>query len=105
MKVFNGRVFGCLCLTRAFGDTDFKEFGIDCEPYIKKISIKNDHIKYIVIASDGIWDIINEKQLFKIKNELKSGNTEEFCNNLVEYSLYGGSSDNLVIIFLYCFEI
>ena len=100
VKVFNGRVFGCLCLTRTFGDTDFKEFGIDCKPYIKKIFINKDNIKYIVIASDGIWDIIDEKRLFEIKNELKSGNTEEFCNSLVEYSLNGGSSDNISCIAL-----
>ena len=98
--VFNGRVFGCLCLTRTFGDTDFKEFGIDCEPYIKKISINKDNIKYIVIASDGIWDIVDDKQLFKIQNELKTGNSEEFCNNLVEYSLNGGSNDNISCIVL-----
>ena len=100
VKVFNGRVFGCLCLTRTFGDTDFKEVGIDCEPYIQKISINKNNIKYIVIASDGIWDIVDDKQLFKIKNELKSQNSEEFCNNLVEYSLKGGSNDDISCIVL-----
>ena len=100
MKVFNGRVFGCLCLTRAFGDTDFKEFGIDCEPYIKKISIKNDHIKYIVIASDGIWDVVNKDKLFEISKGLKDGTSEEFCNQLVNYSLDNGTNDNISCIVL-----
>ena len=100
VKVFNGRVFGCLCLTRTFGDTDFKEFGIDCEPHIKKLSINNDNIEYIVNASDGIWDIVDDKQLLKIKNELKSGKSEEFCNSLVDYSLHGGSTDNISCIVL-----
>lgn len=99
-KVFNGRVFGCLSLTRAFGDTDYKEFGVSCEPFIKKISINKNNIKYIIIASDGIWDIIDDKQLFKIQNELKNENSEELCNNLIKYSLNGGSIDNISCIVL-----
>lgn len=100
VKVFNGRVFGCLSLTRTFGDTDFKEFEINCEPYITKKSINKDNIKYIIIASDGIWDIVDSNQLFKMQNELKNGSSEELCNNLVEYSLKGGSSDNISCIVL-----
>ena len=99
-KVFNGRVFGCLLLTKAFGDTDFKEFGITCEPFIKKISINKNNIKYVIIASDGIWDVVDDKQLFKIQNELKIGNAEELCNNLINYSLNGGSIDNISCIVL-----
>jgi len=96
--VFNGRVFGALCLTRAFGDTDFKEFGLICEPFINKISINN--INYIVIASDGVWDFVDDKQLFKIGSELKKGSSEEFCNNLVEYALKNNSQDNISCIVL-----
>ena len=100
VKVFDGRVLGCLSLTRTFGDTDFKEFQISCEPYITKISINKDNIKYIVIASDGVWDIVNAEQLFKIQNELKNGSSEEFCNSLIDYSLKGGSYDNISCIVL-----
>ena len=100
VKVFNGRVLGCLALTRTFGDTDYKEFQISCEPYITKISINKDNIKYIVIASDGVWDVVNEEQLFKIQNKLKSGSSEEFCNSLINYSLKGDSHDNISCIVL-----
>jgi len=96
--VFSGKVYGALSLTRAFGDTDYKEFGVICEPHIEKISINN--INYVVIASDGVWDIVDDKQLFKIGNELKKGNSEEFCNNLVEYALKGDSHDNISCIVL-----
>ena len=96
--VFNGRVFGALSLTRAFGDTDFKEFGVICEPFINIISINN--INYIVIASDGVWDFVDDKKLFKIGSELKKGNSEEFCNNLVDYALKNGSYDNISCIVL-----
>ena len=99
-KVFNGRVFGCLSLTRAFGDIDFKEYGISCEPNIKKVFINKNNIKYIVIASDGIWDIVDDKQLLLIEKGLKIGNAEEFCNNLVKYSLSEGSNDNISCIVL-----
>jgi len=100
VKVFNGRVFGCLLLTRTFGDTDYKEVGINCEPYIKKLMINENRIKFIVLASDGIWDVIDEHQLYIIKYDLKNGSTKEFCNNLVEFSLHNGSNDNISCIVL-----
>ena len=86
------------------GDIDFKEFKISCEPYITQKSINQDNIKYIVIASDGIWDIVNDKTLFKIQNELKSDSSEELCNNLNDYLLKGGSNDNISCIVLKCGE-
>ena len=60
-KILNWRFFGCLSLRRTFGDAEFKEYGVN----YKKITIIKNKIKY-VIESDGIWNIVDNKQLFKI---------------------------------------
>ena len=98
VAVFMGRVFGSLNLTRSFGDTEFKKDGITSTPYIKKIFSDKNDVKYLIIASDGIWDVVDNKTLFQISKELKEGTSEEFCNNLVNYALKNNSSDNISCI-------
>ena len=98
--VFQGRVYGSLNLTRSFGDTDFKKDGITATPYIKKIFSDKNDVKYLVIASDGIWDVVDNKKLFQISKELKEGTSEEFCNNLVDYALKNNSNDNISCIII-----
>ena len=34
--------------------------GVICDPYISKTEIRLIH-KYIVIATDGLWDVVTEK--------------------------------------------
>ena len=100
VSVFNQRVYGTLSLTRSFGDTAFKIDGITADPYIKKIFSDKNNVKYIVIASDGIWDFVDEKRLYEISKELKEDNCKEFCNKLVDYSLENGSNDNISCIII-----
>ena len=101
VSVFNQRVYGTLSLTRSFGDTAFKvDDGITANPYIKKIFCDKNQVKYIVIASDGIWDFVDEKVLFKISQDLKEENCKEFCNKLIDYALENGSKDNISCIII-----
>jgi len=98
VAVFRGRVYGSLNLTRSFGDTEFKKDGITSTPYIKKIFSDKNDVKFLIIASDGIWDVVDNKKLFQISKELKEGSSEEFCNNLVNYALENNSNDNISCI-------
>ena len=98
VAVFRGRVFGSLNLTRSFGDTEFKKDGITSTPYIKKIFSDKNDVKYLIIASDGVWDVVDNKKLFQISKELKEGSSEEFCNNLINYALENNSNDNISCI-------
>ena len=100
IMIFQNRVFGSLSLTRTFGDTELKKDGIECNPYIKKILIDKEEVKYIIIASDGIWDVVNKEKLEEFYKELKNGTSEEFCNNLVDYAMNNGSNDNISCIVL-----
>lgn len=50
-----------LAMTRSIGDTNSQEIGIIDSPDIKKY-ILNGSDAFMVLASDGVWDVLsNEK--------------------------------------------
>jgi len=90
--VFQGRIFGKLILTRTLGDKEMKKYGVIPEPdfYIKKI--ENDDF-FVIIGSDGIWDVINEGELFKIGNEKKLS-SEAFSKKIMDIAKERDTRDN-----------
>lgn len=50
---------GQLAVTRAFGDLDLKTQGVSNKPDLKIIELTKDY-KYLIIASDGLWDVIDD---------------------------------------------
>ena len=93
---FNNRIFGSLSLTRSIGDTDYKEFGVSGIPNIKKEILTENYSKFIILGSDGVWDVINESYLNQIEKE--NGillNAKDFCEKIVSYSIEKGSQDNI----------
>ena len=89
--IFGGRVFGNLMLTRAFGDYELKQYGVICNPHISKNEIDIDD-KYIIIASDGVWDVMDENEIFGLSKECK--NSKELFDLIVQNSL-DKSLDNI----------
>ena len=83
-------------LTRVFGDYDFKEFGVTANPYITEIDKNEKNVKFIVLASDGLWDVVDDKLLYEMS--LENGNAKELCEKLVDYSLENHSTDNISCI-------
>lgn len=58
--ILEGRVGGTLAITRAFGDHSLKKDGVIAKPFIKKHILRpND--KFLVIASDGVWDSMEDQ--------------------------------------------
>jgi len=94
--VFDERVYGQLMITRAFGDFGLKSLGVSSVPYINKHIINEDNDKYIIVASDGVWDVLEDDQVYNISK--KTGNTEEFCKNIVTTAINNGSKDNISCI-------
>lgn len=90
--VFAGRVYGTLMLSRAFGDWELKPYGISNEPYVKRINVI-DSDKYVVVASDGIWDVLDDSDVFKISQNMN--NAKELCTNIVQQAIENGSTDNI----------
>ncbi|MCQ2819863.1 MAG: protein phosphatase 2C domain-containing protein, partial [archaeon] len=94
--VFNGRVFGSLMLTRSLGDKEMKQYGVISEPYVSNKKI-TDEDNYIVIASDGIWDVIKEEDLSIYAQEDDMG-AEALAKRLVLMALERGTTDNISCI-------
>ena len=90
--VFGGRVYGQLMLSRAFGDWELKAYGVTCEPHITKINIEDDD-KYLVIASDGVWDVIEDEDAYGLGKV--ANNSKNLCKDIVQTSLDKGSMDNI----------
>lgn len=57
--ILDGRVAGALAITRAFGDHALKKDGVIATPSIKKHLLRPSD-RFLVIASDGIWDVIED---------------------------------------------
>jgi len=87
---------GDLSLSRAFGDGDNAPY-ISQKPdiYYKKITPQT---KYIIMACDGLWDVIDSDSIGKIIEELNKTNPENIAVELANYALLKGSTDNVSII-------
>lgn len=57
--VIEGRVGGSLAVTRAFGDHSLKRDGVTAKPFINK-HILRPFDKCLVIATDGVWDVLED---------------------------------------------
>lgn len=58
-SIMDNRVAGGLAITRAIGDHSYKSFGVTCQPYTVR-HVLRPFDKYLVIASDGVWDTISD---------------------------------------------
>ena len=90
--VFAGRVYGTLMLSRAFGDWELKSYGVISDPHVTKINI-NENDKYIVVATDGIWDVLDDADVYEISKNVES--TKEFCDIMIQKAMDKGSMDNI----------
>ena len=57
--IIDKRVAGGLAVSRALGDHAYKTFGVTAEPYVVRYVLR-PFDKYLIIASDGVWDVITD---------------------------------------------
>lgn len=95
--IFNGRVFGQLIITRAFGDHSLKRYGVIATPHISKHFV-SEKDKYLILASDGVWDVILDEELLKLSQTVL--NADEFSKLIIKTSLLRGTQDNISCIVL-----
>ena len=93
--IFNGKVFGCLSITRTFGDFDFKDGGVIVNPTLSKFHISNDS-KFIILASDGLWDVISKDDAYNFS--LNAKGSMDFCQLLVNEAIIRETTDNVSCI-------
>ena len=79
-----GKTYPGLSLSRSIGDLDGKKIGIISDPEIvtKKI---NENSKFIVIGSDGLWDVIQPYDVSRIaRTYFNKGDIDGACKNLLK---------------------
>lgn len=89
-----------LSLSRAFGD-------VECTPYVThlpqiyKYKISSSD-KFIVLACDGLWDVLSNQDVVDYINTLKYNNYNgNYSKKLAEHALDKGSMDNISVIILF----
>ena len=91
----NDRVDGVLMLTRVFGDFELKSRGVNCNPDITCTNIDlEEKNQYLIIACDGIWDVLSEEDVRQIITFGKN-NAEDISKEIMKKALYNNAFYNL----------
>lgn len=91
--VFQGRVNGCLMLSRAIGDAAVGE-GLSCEPYQTKMRRK-DGMK-MVIGCDGVFDVLDDETVGEVIDRIP--NPQEAARTIKDMALERGTQDNVTCV-------
>ena len=103
MEIIDDRICGTLMLTRIFGNYEYKEegekdnnTGLICEPFISKINIDlNIENQFLILASDGIWDILTEEDIQNIIKKYRD--TQKICSVIIKKCLENEAWDNMSV--------
>ena len=100
VEVEENRIGGELMLTRIFGDYEFKDKknknGLICEPFLSKIKIDLNIVdQFLILASDGIWDLVTEKEIQQMIK--KNNNSEKLCARIIKKAIDKESWDNMSV--------
>lgn len=97
---FNGvwRVGGILAVSRAIGDAVLKEPGwLIATPDIYVIDLDRDPLDFMVLGSDGVWDVFSSQEVIDfVKPLIKEGYYG--AKKLAKEAVKRGSSDNVAVM-------
>ena len=95
-----------LAVSRSIGDTEATKLGVLAEPEFNLKTLKSN-MKYIVIASDGIWEFLNNKDVSEIiKRFYNAGDAKGAVEELIKQSREkwandGESADDITVIVIF----
>ena len=101
-----GKTYPGLSLTRSIGDLEAEKIGIISEPDII-IKKKDSSCKYIVLGSDGLWDVIKPYDIRRIINPyFLKNDANGACNALLKtacknWDKEGCERDDITIIVVF----
>lgn len=88
---------GCLAVSRAIGDVNYKPY-VSAEPEIVVKKIEKDKDMFIVLASDGLWDVMTNEEVarYVYRNVvLRATDFKLIARELCREALIRGSCDNI----------
>ena len=92
------RIERTLNVSRSIGDYHMKKHVI-CQPYIRSISREFKNIKYVLMASDGVWDVFNKNTLQELVTANQDKGVETILDMIVTQSCKIGS-DNVTVTYI-----
>eukprot|EP01121_Diplochlamys_sp_Union-15-3_P016451 TRINITY_DN558_c0_g1_i2.p1 TRINITY_DN558_c0_g1~~TRINITY_DN558_c0_g1_i2.p1 ORF type:complete len:278 (+),score=52.95 TRINITY_DN558_c0_g1_i2:465-1298(+) len=106
--VIFGRVFGSLAMSRALGDPQFKKPKAEqnfviAEPHILEVDLNPITDKFIIVACDGLWDVMKHQEAGAfIYNLYKSGkNLNQIAQELAQRAIeLPYSQDNVTAVII-----
>ncbi|VDM27941.1 unnamed protein product [Toxocara canis] len=89
----------------AFGDTQLKR---DCvltaHPDVVRVDLAEICLRFILVASDGFWDVVSNDQAVKLANSyirtVPPNQWHKVAEYLVKTALHLGTEDNVSLLFL-----
>jgi hypothetical protein len=88
------RVEGVLAVSRAIGDRPLKPYVISDPDVVHTTLGEGD--RYIVIATDGLWDVASNVNVAVVANRCQSA--REVPDGLVSYALQRKTGDNVTVL-------
>ena len=102
-----------LSLSRAIGDK-FAKPAISADPEIKKFPVSDDGDEFIILASDGIWDVMTSQEVVSFvhqrlnasskqgqDNKFKSQRMKSMSRYVANEALRRGSGDNVCVVLVW----
>lgn len=89
-------------MSRSFGDHAAAEVGVIPEPEILELNLCEDD-KFIVIASDGVWEFLSNDEVSRIVwPHYKNNSAEKAAEALIKESLKKWKSEENVVDDITC---
>lgn len=87
-----------LMVSRSIGDSIAKIAGCSSEPDILSLKIKSEY-KFIIMASDGLWDVVTDDEAVELINNFKNENlsAKEATTNLMNFVMLKSKNDDLFL--------
>ncbi|KAJ6236647.1 phosphatase 2c [Anaeramoeba flamelloides] len=91
----NFRVNSGIAVSRGFGDYKFRN-QLTCNPYFSSLERNENEDQFIILACDGVWDVLTDDQAVGIV--WKSKNVESAAIKIRNYATVQQSTDNISVI-------
>lgn len=91
------RVQGELALTRSLGAAKYKPYVI-ADPHICHYDIHERENSFLVLASDGLWKVMSNKDVAELVLNYSNLNETEIAERLHDAAVKRNSTDNITIV-------
>lgn len=94
-----------LAMARSIGDHHAATVGVIAEPEITEYDIQDDDVA-LIIASDGVWELLSSQKVVDIVASVKSRDPNEMCALIVEQASYmwkveeGDYRDDITVVII-----